>query len=192
MTVSWCESSEPVCDEDVAAETTSFARTDDVIAQLYREHRAGLQRHLQSMVKDPDIAEELLQDTFIRLSRMPAIQTIRQIRPFLYKIATNLALDFLRASKRMPETESDEVLTEWASEEPAQLEFVAHARRIEQLQRAIESLPPRARETLILARLQEKTLKEVAVQLGVSQTMVEKHLRNAMKKCREYLNADLH
>lgn len=186
MTLSWCDS----VDAEPEQPVDGNSRGTDYIEALYLEHRSGLILHIQSMVREPEIAEELLHEVFIRITRMPALDTIRQIRPFLYKIASNLALDHIRARQRAPQTESDELLLEFEADEPAQLEQLVYARRVELLNKAIEELPPRAREALVLARLQEKTLKQVASELNVSQTMVEKHLRNALKKCRQFLNAD--
>ncbi|WP_315983989.1 sigma factor [Aliamphritea spongicola] len=69
------------------------------VSTLYTTYRQDLLLHLQSMVKDRDIAEELLHDTFIRVSKLPAISAIRKPRPFLIKTARNLALDYLRQQK---------------------------------------------------------------------------------------------
>ena len=191
MNFSWCQRIGSDNLEEVSGETSPNHK-QVIIEKLYKDYREELLRHIQGMVNDHGIAEELLHEAFIRLSRMPALSTIRQIRPFLYKIATNLALDYLRASKREAGKESDDQLVDWESGEPGQLEQVVRFRHLEQLNKAIDELPPRAREALILSRLQEKTLKEVARELNISQTMVEKHLRNALKKCRQLMKPELH
>lgn len=180
------ESQEKVC-TDSSADTVKPS-----LEQLYREHRTYLLSHLKTLVKDAHVAEELLHDTFERLSRMPALAVIKQPRPFLHKVATNIALDYLRKRQRSPETESDEALDSWESSEPEQAEMIQQERQISQLRKTIGALPPKAREALLLAKYKEMTQKEVAAELGVSQTMVEKHLKNALRKCREALTKDLH
>ncbi|MBV1786820.1 RNA polymerase sigma factor [Marinobacterium sp. D7] len=154
---------------------------------LYLRYRAGLLAHLQSMVRDADIAEELLHDTFLRLSRMPGLGSINQPKAFLFRIAGNLAIDHLRQCRRVPESASESELEELESSEPDQLELLVQERRRRQLRQAIDQLPPRARETLLLVRYRELTLREAAQELGISQTMVERHLKNALLKCRELL-----
>ncbi|GGC04614.1 DNA-directed RNA polymerase sigma-70 factor [Marinobacterium zhoushanense] len=154
---------------------------------LYLRYRTGLLAHLQSMVRDVDIAEELLHDTFLRLSRMPGLGDINQPKAFLFRIAGNLAIDHLRQCRRAPEGAGESELEELESPEPDQLELLVQARRRRQLRQAIDQLPPRARETLLLVRYRELTLREAAQELGISQTMVEKHLKNALVKCRELL-----
>ncbi|WP_261842224.1 RNA polymerase sigma factor [Aliamphritea ceti] len=157
----------------------------------YRQYRQSLLLQIQRQVKHRHIAEELLHETFIRLSRMPALDTIRQVKPFIHKVASNVTVDYLRASQRQPETESDEILEEWVSDDPGMLEKITQQREIDCLHAAIEQLPPRSKETLLLARFREMPLREVARELGISQTMVEKHLKNALQKCRHALLKDL-
>lgn len=195
MTINWCDSVADSIEQGEAQCTDSPTQKSShrtSLDALYREHRPALLKHLSALVKDADLAEELLHDTFIRLSNMPVLSVIRQPRPFLFKVASNIALDHLRKRQRTPDTESDKTLESWASPGPSQTELIAQERRIKQLYKTIEALPPRAREALLLARMKELTIKEVAQQLGVSQTMVEKHLRNALKKCRAALTSELH
>jgi len=153
----------------------------------YREYRQGLLSFLQGKVGQAHIAEELLQECFIRLSKMPALSTIEQPRAFIYKVAGNLAIDYLRRHQKLPDTQSDEILLEAEAEQPEQLELIVAQRRQQQLKSALEQLPPRTREALVLARFKEMPLKDVAKVLGISQTMVEKHLKNALEKCRKAL-----
>ncbi|WP_417552418.1 RNA polymerase sigma factor [Marinomonas fungiae] len=185
----------PVSKEDVLHKAdisdSRQSQKEQVIARMYQEHRQNILSHLLSMVKNRDIAEDLLQDTFVRLSNIPGIEVIRQPKSFLMKVATNLALDHLRQQQKKPVFETDEALEDLISPEPEHLEEVIKTRHLEQLQWAISQLPERAKEALVLARLQEMTLKEVAKEMDVSQTMVEKHLKNALQKCRSALITDL-
>ncbi|WP_271271540.1 RNA polymerase sigma factor [Aliamphritea hakodatensis] len=179
---------------DVALEDRppeAVAQQGGVLENWYRQYRQALLLQIQGQVKHRHIAEELLHETFIRLSRMPALDTIRQVKPFIHKVAGNVTVDYLRARHRTPETESDDILQEWASDDPGALESIALQREIDSLRAAIEQLPPRSKETLLLARFREMPLREVARELGISQTMVEKHLKNALQKCRHALLKDL-
>lgn len=157
------------------------------LGAMYQRYRAGLLAHLQSKVRDVDIAEELLHDTFLRLSRMPRLGEIEQPKAFLFRVAGNLAIDYLRQCRRAPEWGGEGELDELESAEPDQLQLLEQARRRRQLRQAIDQLPPRARETLLMVRYRELTLREAAQELGISQTMVEKHLKNALLKCRAAL-----
>ncbi|WP_261840838.1 RNA polymerase sigma factor [Aliamphritea ceti] len=162
------------------------------ISELYKAHRHALLLHLQAVVKDRDIAEELLQETFVRIAKMPAISVIQQPRPFLLKTARNLALDYIRQQKKRPTAELDEVDMEFVSQEPEHLDVLIKERRLKQLKQVVTDLPPRAKEALMLAKYREMTLKEVAREMDISQTMVEKHLKTALQKCRAALLSEKH
>lgn len=181
-----------VCDEFGITQPSSSSKKEKVIAQLYQAHRQDILLQLLSMVKDRSIAEELLQDTFVRLSKMPGIEVIRQPRPFLMKIANNLALDYLRQLKKRPEIETEEACAELIDPLPEHMDLILKERRLKQLKHAINQLPSRAREALMLAKFREMTLKEVAKEMDISQTMVEKHLKTALQKCRIALTSETH
>jgi RNA polymerase sigma-70 factor (ECF subfamily) len=164
----------------------------EIVSLLYQTYRQDLLLHLQSIVKDRDVAEELLHDTFIRLSNMPAFNVIKKTRPFLITIARNLALDYLRQQKKRLVVEIDEGGLDIAAQLPEHLEMLVYERRKEQLKQAITDLPPRAKEALLLAKFKEMTLREVAKEMGISQTMVEKHLKTAIQKCRVAFGSETH
>lgn len=161
------------------------------IANMYQMYRHSILYHLLSMVKNREIAEDLLQDTFVRLTKVPGIEVIREPKAFLMKISTNLALDHLRQQKKAPIFDSEDAYAEITSSDLDQLESIIKERNLTQLKQAISHLPDRAKEALILARLNEMTLKEVAKEMNISQTMVEKHLKNALQKCRTALLQDI-
>ncbi len=163
-----------------------------VLEQMYQDYRQEVMQHLLSLVKNHSIAEELLQDTFVRLSKVPAIGMIRQPRPFLMKTASNLAMDYFRQQKKQPLLETEDACAEVIDPTPEQLELVVSARQNQQLKHAIQQLPPRAKEALMLAKFKEMTLKEVAREMAISQTMVEKHLKTALQHCRSALTSGGH
>jgi RNA polymerase sigma factor (sigma-70 family) len=171
----------------------SLAKQQKVMLEkMYQDYRQEVLQYLLSLVKNHSIAEELLQDTFVRLSKVPAIGMIRQPRPFLMKTASNLAMDYFRQQKKQPIPETEDVCAELIDPIPEQLELVVSARQNQQLKHAIQQLPPRAKEALMLAKFKEMTLKEVAKEMDISQTMVEKHLKNALQHCRSALTSDRH
>lgn len=161
------------------------------IESLYRRYSKLVQQRIRSIVNDNEVAEELTQDVFIRISGSAALERIEHPRSFLLKIGTNLALDHLRERRRCPESESDEVLLNIGDERPDLPTALHRQRQVERLQQAIVALPPRAREALTLHKLQGLKLREVADELGISQTMVEKHIKNALLKCRAALQQDI-
>lgn len=195
MTINWCDSvADPIeqgerqCTDSPTQKNPQHTSLD----ALYREHRPALLQHLRALVKDADLAEELLHDTFIRLSKVPALSVIKKPRPFLIKIAHNLALDYLRQQKNRPTASCEDAAQEVVAPIPEHLELLVNERRTQQLKDAIAELPPRAKEALMLAKFREMTLKEVANEMNITQTMVEKHLKTALQKCRTALRSASH
>lgn len=178
-----------ISDSSANPQQTVAYEHSQIVSRLYNVHRQDLMQLLQSVVKDREVAEELLHDTFIKLTSMPTLDVIRKPRPFLIRVARNLALDYLRQQKSRPTVEIEEAGVELIAELPEHLEVVLKERRVVQLKQTIAELPPRAREALMLAKFREMTLREVAKEMGISQTMVEKHLKTALRKCRVALGS---
>ncbi|HEX6062181.1 MAG TPA: RNA polymerase sigma factor [Candidatus Limnocylindria bacterium] len=70
--------------------------------RLYEAHAGELLRYLRKLVGDDERASELMQDTFIRaMDRELSLREPADVRPWLYRIATNLAIEHLRRRKRI-------------------------------------------------------------------------------------------
>ncbi|TBR41600.1 sigma-70 family RNA polymerase sigma factor [Marinomonas agarivorans] len=178
----------------ICTEGSEQQRCKEAISDLYCIYRKDLLLHLQMLVRDINIAEELLHDTFMRVFTMSSIRAIKKPRPFLMKVAHNLALDYLRQKKSKP-TENigeREVELDFIVEEPEYVDQLIKAHRLRYLRQAITNLPPRAKEALLLSKYREMTLKQVAQEMRISQTMVEKHLKTALEKCREAMCSKPH
>lgn len=76
-----------------------IALTFTQIASLFYQYREELIRRLIGMVKSRETAADLVQDAYLRLLRVGDQDVVEQPRAFLYKIATNLAIDHLRKEK---------------------------------------------------------------------------------------------
>lgn len=72
------------------------------------------------------------------------------------------------------------------------MDVLLREQQISDLKSAIRELPDRTREALLLAKFREMPLKAVAKEMDISQTMVEKHLKNAIEKCRTALKRKQH
>lgn len=70
-------------------------------AEVIRDHRSRIYRYLLSMARDPDVAEDLTQETFLRALRgLGALRDRAALAPWLYRLATNVFLDRVRAEGR--------------------------------------------------------------------------------------------
>ena len=147
---------------------------------------APLYRFLLARLPHREDAEDLAQETFLRLLRVPQTDLIRHPDAYLFRIAANLLLEFrlrIRRSLVAFDSEQAEAAGEVAAGEngaaPAELLLDTAS-----LERAIAELPPRQRTALLLQRRDGLTYAQIGEQLGVSPDMVKKYLGSAIARCR--------
>ncbi|WP_026969815.1 RNA polymerase sigma factor [Algoriphagus terrigena] len=147
------------------------------------------------IVKDQDIAEDLLQDVFVKV-----VQTIHSDRyseegkfqPWLMRIAHNLAIDHFRKAKRYPTILMDDGSNLFNSLQFAESSIEDHRVReetLEMVKRLIEELPEAQKEVLVMRHYLDLSFQEIADQTGVSiNTALGRmryaliHLRKKMKQ----------
>lgn len=159
----------------------------DLLA-LFGEIRPELMRLVQRRTGNPDTAADLVQDISVKLMTLRTVLPDRdQARAYIFRMAMNIATDLARTNARRAQILAGaQVLFEDVGPDP---ETVAVARdQIRQVEKALDELNPKCREVLILARVHGLAHKEIARQLGVSVSSVEKYQIKALRHCRQRLN----
>lgn len=166
---------------------TTRAKLRVVLENGYAGFRDRLKRRLGS----EDLADEALQDTWLRLAGADDVGVVQSPDNYLFRIALNVAADRRQAeSRRLSQAEAYAVLhmadhaldPEWIA--AARAEFVA-------LERALQDLPPRRRAIFLLARVEEVAHEDIARCFGISPRMVEKELRRALDYCSKRLDRNV-
>nr|WP_232916706.1 RNA polymerase sigma factor [Pseudomonas corrugata] len=144
-------------------------------------------RTLERMVNNPSTAEDLLQETYLRVTRALSERTVDHLEPFVFQTARNLALDHLRARRIQSRTLVDDVPQDVVNNVIApqsSAEDAAHAERmLERLNVSLQSLSPRQRQVFILSRLHGHSYQDIAQRLDVSLSTVQKELKLIMAIC---------
>nr|WP_305519270.1 sigma-70 family RNA polymerase sigma factor [Pseudomonas sp. Q11] len=144
-------------------------------------------RTLQRMVNNPSTAEDLLQETYLRVTRALGERTVEHLEPFVFQTARNLALDHLRARRIQSRTLLDDVPQEVVHNVVApqsSAEDAAHAEQmLERLNLSLQALSPRQQQIFILSRLHGHSYQDIAKQLDVSLSTVQKELKLIMAIC---------
>lgn len=138
-----------------------------------------------TMLHDPDLAEEVAQETFVRAWRHAATYDARRGRvpSWLLAIARNLAID--RARMRAPTPVDPEVIA--GQLDTAHEDASADLPERDRLRRAIAALPDEQRRALVLAMYAGRTAREISELDGVPLGTVKTRIRAAMLKLRETL-----
>jgi len=167
---------------------------DSGLSELMRRHRDGLFHFVFRYVQNEAAAQDIVQETFVRCYFKAAkFKPQATFKTWLYAIALNLSRDYLRHGLRRPTVSSDELNQDDGSKlpivDPNALpdEQAAVADRHRQLQEAINRLPEKLREPLILYALEQKSQQEVADILGTNAKTVELRVYHAKTKLRKLL-----
>ena len=165
--------------------------------QVFLTQRVTLLRTLERMVNNHSTAEDLLQETYLRVTRALSERSVEHLEPFVFQTARNLALDHLRARRIQSRTLLEDVPLDVVQSVAAPLssaEDAAHAEQmLERLNISLNQLTPRQQQIFILNRLHGHSYLEIADKLGVSLSTVQKDLKLIMAICvgvAERLNAD--
>jgi len=177
-----------IIDDGEAALTEAERRK---IGMAIKRHDRMLVRWLAQKFGDIDTAQDIAQSTYLRVWRYAQTQRIDNLQALIFKTAANLSANEFRARKRMravkvdPGSDQSEFMAEQAPSELPSPEATAVAREeIEASLRAIEALPAQTRRAFILSRFEEKTYREIAALLCVSESSVEKYIIAALKALR--------
>jgi RNA polymerase sigma-70 factor (ECF subfamily) len=133
----------------------------------YRQHAGDLVRYLRRLSPNAEVAEELMQETFaraIRASRAPTAS--HELRPWLYRIATNVAIDRLRRDRRLR-------FIPFAGREVAPECDVAE---IDLVRRALRAIAPEQATALVLRLHEGFSPAEIAQMLDIGETAVKSRL----------------
>jgi RNA polymerase sigma-70 factor (ECF subfamily) len=163
------------------------ARSGDVRAfeRLYREHVGKVYGLCLRMTRDPAMAEDCTQETFVNAWRaLDRFETRSSLATWLHRIAVNVALGKRRKaspvleSPPLPVDDEDAIETEWSLETPLE---------VQEIETAISELPEGARDVLVLYAIYGYSHAEAAQMLGVAEGTCKAQLHRARGLLRERL-----
>jgi RNA polymerase sigma-70 factor, ECF subfamily len=164
--------------------------------ELVRRHGSSVLGYLTRVCGDQDQAEDCFQEAFGR-----ALQNLHQVRPngfraWLFRIATNVAMDGFRRRNRVHMTSLDQTdesdgpgqgHSSVADPQPGPAEAASGQERIAAVHRAVASLPDRQRATLVLVYFQGLSYTEAAEVLGCAVGTVKTQMSRALETLAERL-----
>lgn len=160
------------------------------LESIFLETRWDLERIVRRRVRSADVVADLVQDVYLKCHRATLDFADRQeARAYLLRMASNLAIDHERVEGRRSAILSEmapayDMFDNQASSPEA---FAMADDRVRQIETVLASLPGLTRQMFILVRLHGMTHKEVADKLGVSKSLVDKYMVQALLRCRDSL-----
>ncbi len=160
------------------------------LARFYREHNGWLQGLLHRQSGCPELASDLVQDTFVRLlRRREDVNAIEQPRAYLGRIARGLLANHWRRQ------DIERAYLDALQHHPQAREISAEEHHViletlGQIDDMLRNLPARVRQAFLMSRLERMTYRQIGTALGVSERMVKKYMAQAMFQCLLLAQAD--
>ncbi|GMQ83102.1 MAG: RNA polymerase sigma factor RpoE [Rhodothermia bacterium] len=163
--------------------------------ELMEKYRNALTRHVQRMVRKQGEVDDLVQECFIKaFSALKSYSTDYAFSTWLYKIATNHTIDFLRKKKlstmsidRPIQTKDGEVEYELSDISYRPDRHIVEDERRELIQKAIGQLPEKYNRVIVMRHQQEKSYEEIARELDLPLGTVKAHIFRARALLYKYL-----
>lgn len=156
-------------------------------SELFADYQYPLYRYLFRMCGSREVAEELLQETFYRAMLSLSIQDARQVRAWLYKVARNLYVDWLRRqTSEQKMLENIKRLIPAASHTYEPEVALRQKEDKEKVEWVMQQLPERMRTILYLREIEDFSYQELGATLDLSLDQVKVTLYRAREKFREW------
>jgi RNA polymerase sigma-70 factor (ECF subfamily) len=168
---------EGVADADLVA----IASGDlDAFGERVRRHQDFVYGAALRVVRNPVLAEDVAQEAFVRAYKaLPDFRGQAQVRSWLYRIATNLALNAVSRRREYPQESMPEVAARRGPERETELAMMRN-----DLESAIAELPPDMREALVLREFDGRSYQEIADRLDLPLNTVRTRILRARRALR--------
>lgn len=155
---------------------------------LYNTFSRSLYRKIFSMIKDEDVAKEILQDLFMKIwLNREKIDLSKSFRAYLNTIASNIVFDHFREVARSREL-SQKLVQATISYYTHSEEMLIEKDNLALINTAIDQLPPQRKRIFVMCRLDGKSYQEVSEELSISTSTIRDHMVKANRVVKEYLN----
>lgn len=155
---------------------------DDMLLDLFSKYNHALRMFIRNTVKCDQTADEIAQETYVRMAAAKNKEEIDFPKAYLFRTAKNISLDFLRRKGLRVvddnvEVDADAVL----SSAPSPEDNLIHAQAKQRLENALKELPLRTRQVFYYRRYEGLTVKHVSAKMGISERLVYKNMEDAMQ-----------
>lgn len=152
---------------------------------------AALMQFLQHYWRNESDLPDLRQEVYLRAYEAAGRERPDPVRPFLFTIARNLMIDRARKAQVVSiETMADLEDLDVASDTPGPDRTILARDELRRLQSALDHLPQRCREAIVLARIEGLNGREIAARMGITESTVSHYLKRGVKGLVDALNRD--
>lgn len=159
-----------------------------LLNRLIDNRKADFLRYIRMRVRSDADANDIAQDAYLRFIRLAKPEAIENPEAYLFRIAANLIWEHQLKSKNSAVREEELAMDYSASDSvDGPQDFAVSEEITHHVRATLAELPPRAGQVLTLYLRDNLKSEEIAIQLGISLSMVKKHKRRALAHCRSKL-----
>ena len=175
---------------EITAAASNLRDYSQWFADELQPHDGKLRAYLRRTYPSARDIDDVVQESYFRVWRRHTIKPIASAKHFLFRVACRLALDRIRRERVSPIAPGTDLATISAMDDQAgAAELACSKEEIALLMEAIDLLPPRCREIMILRKLDGVSQKEIARQLGLSVQTVQVQIGRGTRRCEQFLRA---
>jgi RNA polymerase sigma-70 factor (ECF subfamily) len=156
--------------------------------EIFDEHHNYIRNYLYYLSGDPDLSDDLVQDTFVKLWELREKVKTESVLPYLFTIARHL---YFKSHRR--KAIHLKFFSNWDEQaKEVSGEYILEMKEFDKkLQQSLAQLPEKTRTAFLLSRIDEMSYSEIAINFGLSIKAIEKHISKAKRILREQIGHDL-
>ncbi len=159
----------------------------DLVELAFVQHGALVRNYIASKIEANEDAEDLAQDVFVRLLKFRAMIRQENLLSYVLCIAHNIIVDYQRRRQTRYKIENN-LMACYDSEPATEFESQIYADEIhEQEMRVIGTMQEMRRKIYVMSRVEDRSIKEIALELGMGDRQVERQLYEGRRLVRDYL-----
>jgi len=158
---------------------------DNRILAAFVECRDGLVRNLLKMCVRAEDVDDILQTTFLRALESNRSRQIISPKNYLFVISRNLVFKSMTSRTEEIRSEIDDAIA--GADAPDAADVAHYRQKLKAYEEALNSLPARSRQAIILRKFFGLSYKDIARKIGVSVSSVEKYIAQGTLRCRDLM-----
>ena len=163
-----------------------------VIENAFHQYNESLVRYLSVRLRSTKDAEEVAQEAYIRILKLDEPDTVSHLQAYLFKIASNIAIDRMRVQARRPQHIPFDGLIEDIPAPASRVDRIVDAQQqLVLIREIVTELPPKCRKAFLLYKFKGRSYLEIAETMNLTQSMIRKYVLRAVVYCRARLDEEM-
>jgi len=160
-----------------------------LVSRLFQEHNRALVSFLTARLHCEQEARDVAQEAYVRLLQLEEPGAVSFLKAYLFRIASNLAVDRLRQRAVHGRVLSQDLFAELTDPLTTERHVLAE-QELEQIGTRLEQLPESCRVAFVRHVLMDRPVKDIAREMGLTERMIRYHIARALVFCRQADNED--